>query len=223
MSAIIRQICIGMPATVQHRGKDISTGIFKTPVDGPVRVTKLGIVGDGQADLTVHGGRDKAVYVYPSCHAEKWAAELGVEKLAPSQFGQNVDVSDLSEDTVRIGDRFRCANVEAVVSQPRLPCFKLGIRMNNDDFPARFLQTGRLGFYLRVEAEGDMQPGDTLECIETADHDITVTKLWRTVFGRRVDRRLAAECLQRLPYLDAGWRRRLEQRCDGTSRKESPS
>ena len=212
MTAIIDSVSIGEPRTVVHDGRDVETGIYKSPVDGPVRVTELGIEGDGQADLSVHGGRDKAVYAYPAKHYTSWAAELEVDELSPAQFGENLTVTEIDEDNVRIGDRFRFGSVVAVVAQPRLPCFKLGIRMGDPEFPPRFLQSGRLGIYLRVEAEGETQAGDTFELVERAGHGITVTGLWRCVFGKSADRDLARHCLDQLPHLDEGWRRRLTVR-----------
>jgi len=194
---------------VRHEGKEVSTGIFKSPRAGPVAVTKLGIIGDGQADLSVHGGRDKAVYVYPECHYSTWARELGVTALVPSQFGENLTVSRVAEETVAIGDRFRFGAVVAIVSQPRLPCFKLGIRMADKMFPQSFLKSGRLGFYLRIEKEGQTRVGDTFELLESAGHGITVRKLWQIVFGGVDKAEDAQRCLDLLPYLDAGWQRRL--------------
>jgi len=209
MTATIRQVSTGKPKTVRHGDKDIETGIFKTPVAGRVEVTLAGIVGDGQADLSVHGGRDKAVYVYPERHYDTWSRELGVSKLQPAQFGENFTVSELAEDSVAIGDRFRFGSVVAIVSQPRLPCFKLGIRMQDESFPQRFLASGRLGFYLRVEDEGETVTGDDFERVERAQHDITVTRLWEVVFGGNRDADEARRCLELLPHLDAGWQRRL--------------
>jgi len=212
MTPIIQCISIGKPRTILHDGRDVETGIYKSPVDGPVRVTELGIAGDGQADLSVHGGRDKAVYAYPLKHYPTWAVELGVTGLEDSQFGENLAVTEIDEDRVCIGDRFRFGSVVAVVAQPRLPCFKLGIRMGDPDFPPRFLQSGRLGIYLRVETEGETQAGDEFELVEQAAHGISVTRLWRCVFGKDVDRELARQCLEVMPHLDEGWRRRLRVR-----------
>jgi len=212
MTAIISSIAIGEPITVEHEGRQVTTGIYKSPVAGPVRVTRLGIEGDGQADLTVHGGRDKAVYAYPDKHYPSWSAELGLDALEPSPFGENLAVTEIDEDSVHIGDRFSFGSVVAVVAQPRLPCFKLGIRMNDPDFPPRFLQSGRLGIYLRVEQEGEAKPGDAFELVEAAGHGITVTALWRCVFGKDRDPGLARRCLELMPHLDEGWRRRLRAR-----------
>jgi MOSC domain-containing protein YiiM len=209
VNARIELLTIGTPSTVFFDSKEVATGIFKTPVHGRVSVKRLGIVGDGQADLSVHGGHDKAVYVYPELHYRSWAEELGAASLEPSQFGENLRVSGVSEETVSIGDCFRFGSVMAIVSQPRLPCFKLGIRMNDATFPTRFLKSGRLGFYLRIEEEGETAVGDAFVLLDHPDHDITVRKLWQTVFGEKRNAGEAARCLELLPHLDAGWQRRL--------------
>jgi MOSC domain-containing protein YiiM len=209
MNARIEQLSVGKPGIVSHKGKSVSTGIFKSPVSRRLPVSLLNIEGDGQADLTVHGGRDKAVYVYPDVHYATWARELGVAALEPAQFGENLTVSGLDETTVMIGDRFRFGSVTALVAQPRLPCYKLGIRMRDDRFPNRFLESGRLGFYLRIEQEGEVGVGDAFELLERATHGITVQRLWQIVFGGEDSREDAARCIEVMPYLDAGWVRRL--------------
>lgn len=207
--ASIRQVAVGLPRTLRHDGRPVSTGIFKDPVRGRVSVTFDGLVGDGQADLSVHGGRDKAVYVYPEVHYAAWSRELRTDGLEPAQFGENLTISELSEQTVTLGDTYRFGSVVAVVAQPRLPCFKLGIRMNDGDFPARFLQSSRLGFYLRVEEEGETGLGDTFELLDRPAHGITVHDLWHFVFRDAADAETADRFLKLLPYIDEGWKRRL--------------
>ena len=209
--ARIETICISEPVTVLHEGTEVLTGIFKQPVDGRVQVREMGIAGDGQADLTVHGGRDKAVYVYAAKHYPVWAAELGREELEPGQFGENLTVSSIDESGVRIGDRYRFGSVVGVVAQPRLPCYKLGIRMGDAAFPKRFTEAGRPGFYLRIEQAGETGAGDAFELVEEAEHGISVADLWKVVFGGKTEasREEAARCLEVMPYLDAGWQRRL--------------
>jgi len=209
MMATITSICVGLPKTVRFEGKDVLTGIFKAPIKGPVRVGEMGIDGDGQANLRVHGGRDKAVYAYPAVHYPAWARELGRE-LEPSQFGENLAVSGLDETSVVIGDRYRAGTVEMLVAQPRSPCAKLGIRMGDAGFPPRFLASGRLGFYLRVEQPGTFAAGDEIVRLDRPAHGITVHDVWQTVFNPSNARIPAARCLDELPHLDAGWVRRLQ-------------
>jgi MOSC domain-containing protein YiiM len=207
----IVEVCVGLPKSVPSGRKLVSTGIFKTPVQGEVFAGVQHLAGDGQADLSVHGGRDKALYAYPHEHYSFWATELGGRKLESSQFGENLTVSGMTESSVVLGDRYRLGNVIATVTQPRLPCFKLGIRMADDTFPNRFLASGRLGFYLRIEQEGTVQAGDTIELLQRPAHGISIFGLWQIVFATERNAPAAQLALDNLPYLDAGWRRRLRQ------------
>ena len=156
-------INVGRPREVQWRGKMVRTSIFKAPVPGRVRVTSLNVEGDEQSDLSVHGGRDMAVYAYPSEHYAFWRQELPGMELPMGAFGENLTTVGLLEDAVHIGDRFRAGSVELVVTQPRMPCFKLGIRFGRPDIVKRFLRSGRTGFYLAVLREGEAAPGDAIE------------------------------------------------------------
>ncbi len=150
---------LGRPRTIVWQGRKVRTGIFKEPVAGKVDLGTLNLEGDGQADLRVHGGVDKAVYAYPVEHYPTWSAELG-RSLPYGQFGENLTLEGLTEDEARIGDRYRIGSALLEVSQPRVPCFKLGIRMEDDAFPQRFLESLRSGFYLRVAAPGTLEAGD---------------------------------------------------------------
>ena len=167
-------LCVGLPREVEWHGRTVLTSIFKTPVDGRLRVTTLNIEGDEQSDLTVHGGVDKAVYVYPSEHYEFWRRELPKADLPWGVFGENLTTEGLLETDVRIGDRFRVGSAEFVVTQPRLPCFKLGIRFGRPDILKRFLQSGRTGFYFAVRLEGEVGAGDSIELIAKAREGLTV-------------------------------------------------
>jgi len=207
----IVEVCVGEPGTVYHGRKKVSTGIIKSPIDGKVFAGFSNLVGDGQADLSVHGGRDKAIYVYPHEHYAVWARELGHANLEPAQFGENLTVTDMIEESVVIGDRYRFGDVVATVAQPRLPCFKLGIRLGDKAFPNRFLASGRLGFYLRVERQGTLQKGDSIELLYRPDHGISVQGLWQIVFGENRDVQAAQQALHSLPLIDGGWVRRLKQ------------
>ena len=209
MTLRIVQVCVGRPTEVSFNGKSVTTGIFKSPVDGSNVVNLLNLIGDGQADLTVHGGRDKAIYAYSQGHYAYWAKELGVDALEDAQFGENLTVAGLSEEEVIIGDRYKIGTAVVTVTQPRLPCFKLGIRIGDETFPQRFLNSGRLGMYLRVEEEGALQCGDTFDLIDRPDHGISLHDLWQTVFRNEGDANLA---LENLAHLDAGWIRRLRHK-----------
>ena len=169
-------LSVGLPREVEWDGNTVLTSIFKEPVDRRLRVTRLNFEGDEQSDLTVHGGVDKAVYVYPSEHYESWRRELAGMDLPPAMFGENLTTEGLRED-VRIGDRFRIGSAEFVVTQPRLPCYKLGIRFGRMDMLKRMLRSGRTGFYFAVTTEGEVGAGDAIEPIARAEEDLTVADI----------------------------------------------
>jgi MOSC domain-containing protein YiiM len=164
-------------------GKDSSHSIFKEPVQGRVQVAQLNLEDDQQSDLSVHGGIDKAVYAYPSEHFPSWREELPGIDLPWGIFGENFTTEGLLEETVHIGDRLRIGSAHFVVTQPRMPCFKLGIRFNRPDIVKRFLQSGRAGFYLAVLVEGEVTAGDSVELLARDKNGITVAdviSLYRT-------------------------------------------
>jgi MOSC domain-containing protein YiiM len=163
------------------------TGIYKAPTEKRVRVLRLHLDGDGQADLSAHGGENKAVYGYAREHYETWAEELGRDDLTSGQFGENLTTEGLLEAEVGIGDVFRIGTAILQVSQPRSPCFKLGIRMKDPTFVRTFLQSGRTGFYFRVVEEGWLQAGDDIERVQQGKTGITVHELWDLSFGTASD------------------------------------
>jgi MOSC domain-containing protein YiiM len=169
-------LSVGLPQEVEWDGNTVLTSIFKAPVDRRLNVTSLNFEGDEQSDLTVHGGVDKAVYAYPSEHYEFWRHELPGMDLPWAIFGENLTTEGLFEN-VRIGDRFRIGSAEFVVTQPRLPCYKLGIRFGRMDMLKRMLKSGRTGFYFAVTTEGDVGAGDTIVPIARAEEDLTVTDI----------------------------------------------
>lgn len=159
----VLSVQVGRPRDVEWRGEAVSTGIFKHQVHGAVIVRYLDLDGDEQADLTVHGGRDKAVYVYPSEHYALWRKELPELEFPYGAFGENLTVDGMLETEVRIGDVLRIGTAEFVVTQPRMPCYKLAVRFDRVDMLKRLLRTGRSGFYLRVLKEGVLTAGDAIE------------------------------------------------------------
>ena len=201
---------VGLPIDVPFEGGTVSTGIFKSPVTDRRAIRHLGIEGDGQADLSVHGGVDKAVYVYSSDSYAWWMSELG-HALQPGEFGENITVAGFTDDAVRIGDRLRLGTALVEVTQPREPCFKLGIRMGDKRFIPRFRDAGRTGFYVRVLEEGDVAAGDTLERVYTGAAAPTVAEI-HDIFvngGDDVDRLRQAAAA---PGLAEGWRTWMEKR-----------
>ena len=201
---------VSLPKLAEFRGRAVSTSIFKEPVGGRVLVRRLSLEGDWQADLRSHGGLNKAVYAYPLEHHARWSGELGRDDLRPGQFGENLTVEGLTEDAARLGDVFRVGAALLQVTQPRYPCFKLGIKMGAPLFPRRFLASGRTGFYLRVLEEGEVGAGDTLELVEQSDA-LTVRALWHLVLVDQGDVQGARRAL-RCPTLGREWREPLEER-----------
>ena len=167
-------INVGLPRDVKWRGKVVRTSIFKAPVSGRVRVMRLNVEGDQQSDLSVHGGVEKAVYAYPSEHYAFWRNEIASTDFPWGAFGENLTTEGLLEDRIHIGDRYRAGSTEFIVTQPRTPCFKLGIRFNRPDMVKRFLRSGRVGFYLAVVQEGDIGAGDSLDLVAEDNSHITV-------------------------------------------------
>jgi len=159
---------------VKWRGRSVETSIFKTPVSRRVRVARDNIEGDRQSDLSVHGGPEKAVYAYPAEHYGFWRRELPDMDLEWGAFGENFTTEGLLEDEVWIGDRYRVGTAELVVTQPRMPCYKLGIRFGDAGMVKRFLQSRRSGFYLAVEREGEVGAGDAIERIARDERRLTV-------------------------------------------------
>jgi MOSC domain-containing protein YiiM len=199
---------VGLPRQVPYKGKTITTAIFKHPVAGRVKVGALNLEGDRQADLSVHGGPSKAVYAYPSEHYEYWRGELSGVDLPWGKFGENFTTEGLLEDRVNIGDRFRIGSAEVIVTEPRLPCYKLGVRFGREDIVKRFLQSGRTGFYLAVLREGEVGAGDGIEVIARDENHVTVPDITRLYVRRKYDRN-DMEVLRRVLRLQAlpeGWR-----------------
>jgi MOSC domain-containing protein YiiM len=169
---------VGLPREVQWHGRTIRTSIFKSPVAGRVPVRKLNLDGDQQSDLKVHGGVDKAVYVYPSEHYAFWRDELPNVDLPWGAFGENFTTEGpLHDKAVHIGDRFRIGSAQFVVTQPRMPCFKLGIRFSRPEIIKRFLHSGRNGFYFSVADEGEVAAGDTIELVASDENGVTVANI----------------------------------------------
>ncbi|MBC7881977.1 MAG: MOSC domain-containing protein [Anaerolineae bacterium] len=168
---------VGLPREVAWNGKMVKTGIFKEPVSDRVMVRALNLDGDGQADLTVHGGLEKAVYVYPFEHYDYWRSELPDIELTLGNFGENFTTTGLREPELNIGDHFRIGTVKLMVTQPRMPCYKLGIRFGRPDMVKRFLASRRTGFYFSVMQEGIVGVGDTLELVSRNENNITVADI----------------------------------------------
>ena len=175
----ILSVNVGLPREVTWQGKVVTTGIFKEPSKGPVMLRRLNLDGDGQADLTVHGGASKAVYAYPSEHYAFWRAELPGMDLPWGMFGENFTTEGLLETAVYIGDRFRIGEAEVMVTEPRMPCYKLGIKFGRADIIKRFLASRRTGFYFAVVREGMVSAGNALKSIGQEQQEISVADITR--------------------------------------------
>jgi MOSC domain-containing protein YiiM len=170
---------VGLPREVGWRGTTVSTGIFKEPVEDRVALRKLNLDGDRQADLTVHGGEFKAVYCYPSVHYDYWKKELPGRDLPLAIFGENFTTDGMLEDSVHLGDEFSVGTARVVVTQPRLPCYKLGIRFESDQMVKRFLRSARTGFYLAVTREGEVSAGDEIKLLSRDPNEVPVSDITR--------------------------------------------
>ena len=173
----IISVNVGQPRLVEWHGQIVSTGIYKVPVEGRVMIRALNLDGDRQADLTVHGGLSKAVYAYPAEHYGYWRDELPGTELPWGTFGENLTTEGLDESSINIGDRFRLGSAEAMVTEPRMPCYKLGIKFGRSDIIKRFLVSGRTGFYFSVQREGEVAAGDEIELIARDENKVTVADI----------------------------------------------
>ena len=189
----------------------VDTAIWKTPIDGPVHVGRLNLEGDAQADLTVHGGVDKAVYAYSAEHYEFWRAELPDADLAFGAFGENLSVRGLPEASVCVGDRFRIGTAELVVTQPRMPCYNLAVRFGRADMVKRFLQSGRTGFYLAVMQEGTIAPGDAVMPLAAPRPSLPIAEVV-ALYANDLENQELLQRAATLPSLPESWRSYFQKR-----------
>jgi MOSC domain-containing protein YiiM len=211
----IVSVNVGVPRELSWDGKVAMSGIFKEPVTGPVAIRRLNLDGDQQADLTVHGGADKAVYGYPSEHYQYWQSELPEVAMGWGMFGENLTTEGMVETEVHVGDRFRVGSAELQVTGPRLPCYKLAMKFRRDDIIRRFLASGRTGFYFAVVTEGNVEAGNRVELVYRDDAGISISEVTRLY----TDKHPNTELLRRAAGLEAlpgSWRdffrRKLENK-----------
>ncbi len=204
-------INVGLPRDVLWRGRTVRTSIFKEPVPGPVRVERLNLAGDRQSDLTVHGGADKAVYVYPSEHYAYWRSALPGVDLPWGAFGENLTTEGLGDErTVSIGDRMSIGSAEFAVTQPRMPCYKLALRFDRLDMVKRFLQSGRTGFYLSVRKEGELSAGNSITSVASGS-GVTVADIVSLYAADAENQELLRKASE-LTGLPAAWRDYFRER-----------
>ena len=196
----VRSVNVGPIETVQHHGRTVTTAIAKRPVGGRVATSGVNLVGDEQADRTVHGGPDRAVYAYAAEDLDWWTADVG-RLVGPGAMGENLTTAGLAVTDAVVGERWRLGTLTLEVTAPRVPCFKLGIRMGDPRFPPRFARAGRPGAYLRIIEHGEVAAGDPIVVTDRPDHGVTVGLVARAY---HVDHTLAARLLE-APQLGAGW------------------
>jgi MOSC domain-containing protein YiiM len=208
----------GLPREVTWHDMRVTTGIFKEPVAGRIALRKLNLDGDRQADLTVHGGEFKAVYCYPVAHYDYWKQELPGRDLPLAIFGENFTTEGLLEDSVHLGDQFSIGSAEVVVTQPRLPCYKLGIRFQADDMVKRFLASGRSGFYLAVTREGEVGAGDEIKLLARDPQAVPISEITRLYIAKEFSSADVASLQKALQVaaLPESWKEYFRERLDKT-------
>lgn len=207
----IVSVNVGLPREVAWGNEVVRTGIFKQPIDGRVVLRRLNLDGDAQADLSVHGGPDKAVYAYPIEHYAYWRQQLPGRELPLGIFGENLTLAGLTEEAAHIGDELRIGTARLVITQPRLPCFKLGIRFGDPAILARFLASNRPGFYLAVLQEGEIGAGDLVERVHEDENRPTMTDLFRLMVHDKTNSELMRRAL-RVRHLAEALRKKFENR-----------
>lgn len=208
---------VARPQLTVYKGTTINTGIFKKPISGPVMLRALNLDGDKQADLSVHGGPNKAVYAYPLEHYENWRRDLPENDLPWGSFGENFTTEGLSEPDLHVGDRLQIGTAIVKVRQPRMPCYKLAAKFQRDDMIERFLSSGRSGWYFSVEREGEVAEGDEFELLSRDLHGITIAEMNRLFVREKYNRDLLEKAIA-TPSLPEDWREYFRPRL-----REAPS
>jgi MOSC domain-containing protein YiiM len=219
MKMNIASLNVGLPREVLWHGRPVTTGIYKQPVAGRIALRKLNLDGDRQADLIVHGGEFKAVYAYPFEHYAFWKQQLPGTELPMGVFGENFTMQGLLEDSVHLGDRFSVGTAEVIVTQPRLPCYKLGIRFESDDMVRRFLASNRQGFYFAVTCEGEVSAGDEIRLIASDPNAVPVTEITRLYIAKRYgpDDVTSVQRALQVAVLPADWKVYFRERLQKTT------
>jgi MOSC domain-containing protein YiiM len=204
----IISVNVGLPREVMWKGMKVSTAIFKEPVVGPVLINPLNLVGDQQADLTVHGGTDKAVYAYPAEHYEYWRQELPDVTFSWGSFGENLTTDGLLDDDLCIGDQLRIGSAVLIVTQPRMPCYKLALRFGRDDMIRRFVASQRPGFYLSVIEPGEVRAGSKVEILTRDPNEVSVADAVKLFLHQATDPDLVGRAMK-VSVLPENWKTEL--------------
>jgi MOSC domain-containing protein YiiM len=216
----VLSVNVGLPRKVLFNGQTITTAIFKDPVKGPVMLRKINLDGDKQADLTVHGGADKAVYSYPVEHYDYWRKQYPNIDIIWGMFGENFTTEGLMEDTVNIGDQVQIGSAKLVATQPRMPCYKLGVRFGIMEIIRRFLSSGRPGIYFKVLKQGEVKTDDKIEIIEKDKNNVTVKDIVRLYINRdHVDNIETMRRAIKISALPEGWKYEFQQNIEQLEQK----
>jgi MOSC domain-containing protein YiiM len=216
----VLSVNVGLPRKVLFNGQNVTTAIFKDPVEGPIMLRKLNLDGDKQADLRVHGGVNKAVYSYPAEHYDYWRKQLPDVDLIWGMFGENFTTEGLMEDDVNIGDQLRIGSAKLIATQPRMPCYKLGVRFGRMDMIRRFLDSGRPGIYFKVLREGQIQVGDNIQIIRKDKNNVSVKDIVHLYVNR--DRAENIEMMRRatkILALPEGWKNEFQENIERLEHK----
>jgi MOSC domain-containing protein YiiM len=216
----VLSVNVGLPRKILFNGQIITTAIFKDPVKGPISLRKLNLDGDKQADLTVHGGLDKAVYSYPSEHYDYWRKQFPNTDLVWGMFGENFTTEGLFEDAVNVGDQFQIGSAKLVATQPRMPCYKLGVRFGRMDVIRRFMASGRPGIYFKVLTEGEVQRDDKIKIIRRDKNNVTVKDIVSLYIARNdIDNIETMKRATKIRNLPEGWRYEFQQKIEQLKHK----
>jgi MOSC domain-containing protein YiiM len=216
----VLSVNVGLPRKILFNGQIITTAIFKDPVKGPISLRKLNLDGDKQADLTVHGGLDKAVYSYPSEHYVYWRKQFPNTDLVWGMFGENFTTEGLFEDAVNVGDQFQIGSAKLVATQPRMPCYKLGVRFGRMDVIRRFMASGRPGIYFKVLTEGEVQRDDKIKIIRRDKNNVTVKDIVSLYIARNdIDNIETMKRATKIRDLPEGWRHEFQQKIEQLKHK----
>ena len=196
---------VGLPRQVKFQNELVTTGIFKEPVSGRVRLRKLNLDGDKQADLTVHGGADKAIYAYPKEHYDYWKKELPGVSLPWGMFGENFTTQGMFEEMVNVGDQFQVGTAKVAATQPRMPCYKLGVKFGRMDIIKKFLASGLTGVYFKVIKEGDLEQSDKIKLIKKDENNVTIKDIVRLYTVNKDDLQTMERAIK-VKDLPNGWK-----------------
>jgi len=196
---------VSLPKQVEFRGNKVSTGIYNEPVEGRVKVRTLNLDGDKQADLTVHGGPDKAVYAYPSEHYPYWRDHYPNLKMGWGMFGENFTTEGLLEDQANIGEEYQIGSATFTVTQPRMPCFKLAIKFESGDIIKKMFASAKCGIYFKVLEEGEVGAGDEIKLVRKDEHNVTIQDIMKT-YGKEHEHKELLERALKINALPVGWK-----------------